>query len=365
MSQLLKAKLYSPPTRPELVTRERLFVHLDGVLQRKLALLSAPAGFGKTTLLSAWLHVRNLGARAAWLSLDERDSDPRRFWSYVTGALQTVDANAGAGILDALAAPNPPAFPELLTELINDLEALPNTLLILDDYHLIQAAPVHDSLAFFLDYLPKPLHLVIASRTNPPLPLSRLRGRGQLVELRQADLQFTREETERFLNQIMDLHLPPDIIDKLRNRTEGWVTGLQMAALSLRGRDDAADFVADFAGTHRYILDYLVEEVLERESAKVQRFLLRTAILERLCAPLCDAVLAGGPEEEIIHSSSQEMLAYLDRAHLFVVPLDDQRQWYRYHRLFADLLRARAALQEEARLPLLHRRASVWYEQAG
>jgi LuxR family maltose regulon positive regulatory protein len=363
---LLTTKLYIPRVRPELVPRQRLIEQLNAGLHRKLTLISAPAGFGKTTLLSEWavgaMHVSPQPAssrQVAWVSLDEGDNDPVRFWAYFVAALQTVGPSVGEGVLSAFQAPQPSQIESVLTALINEIAAIPSSLvLVLDDYHLITAQSIHDALAFLLEYLPGNMHLVIATRADPPLPIARLRGRGQLTELRQTDLRFTPDEATAFLNQVMDLELSVNDVAALAARTEGWIAGLQMAALSMQGRDDVSELVTAFTGSSRYILDYLLEEVLYRAPEHVQAFLLRTSILDRMCAPLCDAVLG----EE---ANSQEVLEYLENANLFVVPLDDRRGWYRYHRLFSDLLRGRLHHVQPDQVSTLHRRASEWYEQDG
>ena len=296
--------------------------------------------------------------RAAWLSLDEGDSDPTRFLAYLIAALQTVAPSVGQGALAALQATQPPPPEAILTAVLNDLAALPDRLiLVLDDYHAVDAPAVDQALAFLLQNLPPALHLVIATREDPPLPLARLRARGQLAELRAADLRFTPGEAAEFLNQVMGLSLSPAEMAALEARTEGWIAGLHLAALSMQGHTDTAVFVETFSGSHRFVLDYLVSEVLQRQPAGVQDFLLRTAILDRLCGPLCDAVLQN------TSASGQDTLAYLERANLFLVPLDDERRWYRYHHLFGELLRQRLHQHLPAgAIAGLHIRASVWYE---
>ncbi|MBC8450567.1 MAG: hypothetical protein H8D78_22765 [Chloroflexi bacterium] len=357
ISPLLSTKLYVPPVRPELVPRPRLIERLNAGLHRKLTLVSAPAGFGKTTLLSEWTQQSEFSV--AWVSLDRDDSDPARFWAYFIAALQTVQADVGEGALAVFQSPQPPPIEAILTTLINEIATLPDPFaLVLDDYHLIQAQPIHSALAFLLDHLPPQIHLVIAGRADPPLPLARLRGRGQLTELRETDLRFTLDEAATFLNQVMGLGLSAEDVAALEARTEGWIAGLQMAALSMRGRKDIPGFIAAFTGSHRYILDYLMEEVFQQQSADVQDFLLKTSILERFTAPLCDAIA----ERE----DSHDVLLALERANLFIVPLDESRQWYRYHRLFADLLRHRLQIAGPQDLvPHLHTRASQWYEAEG
>ena len=360
---ILASKLYRPPPQPNTVFRARLIAQLNAGLNRKLTLISASAGFGKTTLVSAW--AAGCGRPVAWLSLDAGDGDPARFLTYLITALQTVSRGVGAGVLANLRSPQPPQMETLLTALLSDFSDLAEPImLVLDDFHEIDSRPVDQALAFLVEHLPPQLHLVIATREDPPLPLARLRARGQLIELRAADLRFSLAEAGSFLNQAMGLSLSLDEIGALDTRTEGWVAGLQLAALSMQGRADTARFIASFTGSHHFVLDYLVEEVLRRQSEDVQAFLLRTSLLERMCGPLCDAVLqpAGAA------ASSQAMLESIQRANLFIVPLDNERRWYRYHHLFADLLRQR--LQQGAAaagwdIPELHRRASAWHARNG
>jgi LuxR family maltose regulon positive regulatory protein len=366
---VLVTKLYAPPPRPGAVPRPRLSARLDAGLRRRLTLVSAPAGSGKTTLVGAW--VAGCGRRAAWLSLDAGDSDPARFLAHLVAALRTVAPGTGAGVLAALQSPQPPPIAATLATLLNELATLPeDAVLVLDDYHLIDARPVDEALAFLVEHLPQTVHLVLATREDPPLPLARLRARGQLTELRAADLRFTAGEAADFLNQTMGLDLAAADVAALEARTEGWIAGLQLAALSLQGHGDAAGFIASFTGGHHFVLDYLVEEVLHRQPAGVQAFLLHTSILDRLCGPLCDAVL-------LDHAAAgQATLEYLARANLFLEPLDDERRWYRYHQLFADLLRRRlhqggaspagdAGRDRERASVELHRRASQWHEDHG
>ncbi len=360
---LLKTKLYIPPVRPGLIARPHLIERLNAGLERKLALISAPAGFGKTTLMAEW--VAECSVPVAWLSLDEEDNDLTRFWSYVIGAFQTVEASPntagylGEAALTALQSLQPPPIEALLSTLINGISGFPDPLvLILDDYQVITTHSIHQALGFFLDHLPPQMHLVIATRSDPPLNLSRLRGRSELTEIRAEDLCFTVEESTEFLNTCMDLGLPAEDIAKLVRRTEGWITGLQMAALSLQRRSDRRSFVDGFAGDDRYIVDYLAEEVLQRQPTRIRDFLLQTSVLEVLSGPLCDAVSQ--------REDSQAILDELERANLFIVPLDNRRQWYRYHQLFADLLQQRLREQAGAQaLVALHLRASQWYEDEG
>ena len=353
---LLTTKLHVPPVRPRLVSRPRLIERLSGALDLKLTLVCAPAGFGKTTLLSEW--AARCGRPVAWLSLDESDNDPARFLAYLIAALQGVAPGIGQGVLGALDAPQPPPVAPLLVGLINELAAAPAPfVLVLDDYHLVEGQAIHQTLAFLLDHQPPQMHLAISTRTDPPLPLARLRARGQMLELRQADLCFSADEAGQFLRQVMALDLPVGEVEALAARTEGWIAGLQMAGLSLQGCPDTAAFVRAFAGSDRYILDYLVEEVLQRQSERVQSFVLRASILERMSGPLCDAVLEA--------EGSAALLEQLERDNLFVAPLDNRREWYRAHWLFRDLLRRRLEARERERLAGLNERASRWYEEQG
>lgn len=353
---LLATKLYIPPPRPNAILRPRLIERLNAGLHRKLTLIAAPAGFGKTTLVSAW--VAECARPVAWLSLDAEDSDLSRFLAYMVAAVQTIAPNVGSGLLHALQSPQPPPTESILTALLNDITALAEpAALVLDDYHVIESQAVDQALIFLLDHLPPRLHLAIVTREDPPLPLARLRVRDQLTELRAADLRFTSAEAAAFLKEVMDLELSAEDVDALERRTEGWIAGLQLAALSLRGRADRAQFVRAFAGDHRYIVDYLIEEVLRRQPEQVRNFLLQTAILDRLHGPLCAAVTGQG--------DSRERLEALHRGNFFVVPLDDTRDWYRYHHLFADVLAAQLRAEQPDRVSTLHRRASAWYEQHG
>src|SRR5918994_274558 len=353
---ILATKLYVPAPQPRVVPRPRLTEPLNEGLHRKLPLISAPAGFGKTTLLGEWLA--GCGRPAAWLSLDEGDNDPTRFLAYLVAALRTVATDIGEGVLGGLQSPQPPPTETILTALLNEINAIPdNFVLVLDDYHLIDARPIDDALAFLLEHLPPRMHLVVATREDPHLPLSRLRVRGQMSELRAAYLRFTPSEAAEFLVGVMGLSLSAEDIAALEDRTEGWIAGLQLAALSMGGREDVAGFIRAFAGDNRYVVDYLVEEVLQRQPERVRSFLLQTSILERLSGPLCDAVTG--------REGSNALLEALERGNLFVVPLDDRRHWFRYHHLFADVLRARLMEEQPDRAPTLHRRASEWYERNG
>jgi LuxR family maltose regulon positive regulatory protein len=348
-----------------LVLRPRLLERLNEGLHRKLTLISAPAGFGKTTLVSEWLA--GCERPAAWLSLDEGENDPTRFLTYLVAALQTIAATIGEGVLGVLQSSQPPPTEAMLTALLNDITTISDHfVLVLDDYHALDAKPVDIALTYLVEHLPPQMHLVIATREDPPLPLARLRVGGQLTELRVADLRFTHAEAAAFLNQVMGLTLSAEDIAALERRTEGWIAGLQLAALSLQGHEDAAGFITSFTGSHHFVLDYLVEEVLGQQSERVQTFLLRTSILDRLCGPLCDAILLDPT------ASGQATLEYLERTNLFIVPLDNERRWYRYHHLFADLLRQRlhqsiASFPGDAQSQVneLHIRASLWYEDYG
>ncbi len=379
---MLATKLYIPPPRPNLIARPRLFARLNGGMQCKLTLVSAPAGFGKTTLISAWAAHQD--QRLGWLALDEGDSDPKRFLAYLVAALQRVAEQmesepVGRSVLGMIQSPQSPPVEAILTTLLNDVATLPASFaLILDDYHLIDAPAVDQLLTFLLEHLPPQMHLIIATREDPLLPLARYRVRGELTEVRATDLRFTAAEAADFLNGMMGLALSTEAIAALESRTEGWIAGLQLAAISMQGHHDSAAFINSFTGSHRFVMDYLVEEVLQQQPAAVQRFLLQTSILDRLCGPLCDAVVEertaarvgespmGGAAESDLHPA-QATLEQLEQANLFIVPLDNERQWYRYHRLFGDLLRQR--LQQSSTTPTdvaeLHTRASAWYEANG
>jgi LuxR family maltose regulon positive regulatory protein len=353
---ILATKLYVPPPQPKVVPRPRLIERLSEGLHRRLTLISAPAGFGKTTLVSEWLA--GCEQPAAWLSLDEGDNDPKRFLAYLVAALQTIAPNIGEGVLGVLRSPQPPPAESILAALLNEITTIEEDfVLVLDDYHVIDAREVDDALAYLLEHLPPLMHLVIATREDPHLPLARLRARGQLSELRAADLRFTPSEAAEFLKGVMGLSLSAEDIAALETRTEGWIAGLQLAALSMRGREDVASFIRAFAGDNRYIVDYLVEEVLQRQPERIRSFLLQTSILDRLNGPLCDAVT--GQEE------GNARLEALERGNFFVVPLDNKRKWYRYHHLFADVLNAQLMAEQPDQVSTLHRRASEWYEQNG
>lgn len=366
---LLRTKLFIPPLRPNLIPRSRLINHLNQglFLGQRLTLISAPAGFGKTTLASSWLAASS--RPAAWLSLDDGDSDPARFLTYVIAALQGIlsstnaaaDSEQGFGeaILSVLQSPQPLLIETVLTSLLNEISAVTQPfLLVLDDYHLVDAKPIDQALTYLLDHLPPQMHLAILTRVDPDLPLARYRARSQLNELRAAELRFTLEETAVFLNQTMNLNLSVANINALEARTEGWIAGLQLAVVSMRGSADPSASIEAFSGSHHFVLDYLISEVLGQQPQLVQDFLLQTAVLDRLSGSLCDALTG--------QNNGQATLEKLDHANLFVIPLDSERRWYRYHHLFADLLQRR--LQQsaaDAGVNELHRRASQWYEDAG
>jgi LuxR family transcriptional regulator, maltose regulon positive regulatory protein len=354
---LLATKLHVPWPTPGLVPRPRLTDTLDEGLGRGLLLVCAPAGYGKTVLLADW--VRRAHPAVAWLSLDGADNDPARFWRHGLAALDQVRPGLAERVEPVLGPPAPTSYTALVTVLINDMTAGPgadDAVLVLDDYHLIESAAVHQSVAFLIEHRPPDLHLVLASRSDPPLPLARLRGRAQLTELRAADLRFTTSEAAALLRHT-GADLPDAAVTALAARTEGWAAGLQLAGLSLRGKSDTAGFVAAFAGSHRYVLDFLAEEVLEQQNEEVRGFLMETSVLERLSGPLCDAVTGG--------SGCQALLEQVEQAGLFLVPLDEVRGWWRYHHLFADLLRARLQAEQPARAVELHHNAAAWYEDHG
>ena len=356
MGPLLETKLYIPGRHPGLLSRPRLVERLNQGAQRKLTLVSAPAGSGKSTLVAEWVAASRRAA--AWISLDPGDNNPALFWTYVVTALRTARPDVGESALSWLSSARPPATEWILTSLINEITANDqHVALILDDYHVIDAEPIHRAVAFLLEHLPPRMHLVIATRSDPPLPLARLRGRRELTELRASDLRFTPEEAAAFLNEAMGLGLSAADVAVLEARTEGWIVSLQLAALSMQGREDLPGFIRAFSGDHLYIVDYLVDEVLHRQPDRVRSFLLQTAVLDRLSAPLCDALT--GRED------GRGMLQALERDNLFVVPLDDKRHWFRYHHLFADVLRARALAEQPHQVPVLHQQASAWFERHG
>lgn len=355
---LVETKLFVPSVRRSVMARPRLSERLRPAATARLTLVSAPAGFGKTTLLSAWLATAGARQRSvAWLSLEESDSQPAAFWTYVITALQRVAPGVGDSALPLLQSAQPP-IEAVLATVINELSAVPNDVdLVLDDYHLVDGGDIQPGMTFLLEHLPPQVHLIICTRADPALPLARLRVRRELVEIRAAELRFTVEEATAYLNEVIGLELSTNDISTLADRTEGWIAALQLAALSMRGRADVAGFIAGFAGDDRYIVDYLVEEVLAGQPDEIRGFLVRTSILDRLSGPLCNAVTGD--------SGGNVMLEALDRANLFVVPLDDKRQWYRYHHLFADVLYTRLLAEQPDQVAELHRRASGWYDENG
>jgi LuxR family maltose regulon positive regulatory protein len=354
---LLTTKISVPSIRLNVVMRPRLTERLNAAMNGQLALVVAPAGWGKTTLLSAWYAEANLSAwPLAWVSLDAGDNDPTRFWTYVLAALNTLHPGVGEVPLALMYGSSSPPIEDVLTSMLNALSQLPTqSILVLDDYHLIDDQSIHDALVYFVEHLPPNMHLIIASRSDPLLPLARLRARGALTELRADNLRFTSEETTAFLTGVMGLSLSAKEVAALESHTEGWIAGLHLAALSMQGRDDVAGFIAAFTGSHRYVVDYLIEEVLLRQPEEVQDFLMHTCLLDRLSGPLCDAVRGRG--------DSQIRLAQVEHANLFLISLDDERQWYRYHHLFAEVLRNRLMQMQPSVIPELHNRASRWYEQ--
>ena len=366
---ILVTKLFIPPTRLELVLRPNLIEQLNKGLHRKLTLISAPAGFGKTTLLAEWLGSLQLIVskagypeyKIAWLSLDEGDNEPARFLTYMIAALkrmEEVDTTFGSSELGMLQSPQPVPNENILTELINEIATIPGKIiLILDDFHLVESQAIHDTLSFFVENMPPQMHLVIASREDPFLPLSRLRARGQLNELRASALRFSISEATEFFNRVMGLDLTSVDILALETRTEGWIAGLQLAAIALQGQDDTSSRIKTFSGSHRLVLDYLIEEVLDRQPENIQEFLLNTCVLKRMTGPLCNALTG--------QDNGQQTLEKLEHANLFIVPLDDERCWYRYHHLFAELLQQRVIQKHPDQLLTLHLKASDWFEENG
>jgi LuxR family transcriptional regulator, maltose regulon positive regulatory protein len=368
---LLATKLFIPPAGKNLVVRPRLLERLDAGLEAgcRLTLVCAPAGFGKTTLVSTWTTrlktgEHRLSPSVAWVSLDFGDDDPVRFWSYLIAALQTQQEGIGKQALALLQAPQTPNLESVLPLLVNDLvQVSHDIILILDDFHLVRTPVIHQSLSFLLDHLPPQVHIMILSRTEPSLPLALLRGRGQLLEVRLADLRFSREEAANYLNSEMKLALSPTAIETLTRKTEGWATGLQMAAVSLRNKENTEEFITSFSGSNRFILDYLIEEVLINQPPEIQEFLLQTSILESFCGPLCDALLRRKLWGAFRDSAA--IVEYLENYNLFIVSLDDERSWYRYHQLFADLLRAKLAQKGLELVTELQKRAAEWFEKNG
>ncbi len=358
-SVILQTKLTPPPVRADRVHRRRLTQRFSTSLEHPLTLVCAPAGYGKSTLLAEWFGSEAEGTIAfGWLSLDEDDNDPVRFLIYLISAFANASGIDADEILSLLHTPQPPPPKPILTALISRLEGVPGHLaLVLDDYHRITAQPIHEAMTYLLDHLPSQIRLVITSREDPPFPLARYRGRGQLAEIRADDLRFTPDEAGQFLWQMLGAELSTDQIRDLDIRTEGWIAGLQLAALAMKGRDNLASFISAFTGSHRYILDYLSEEVLSRQPQSVQSFLLQTSMLNRLSAPLCDAVTG--------RSDGQIMLKQIEHGNLFLIPLDDERFWYRYHHLFGDMLRRQLQQSNPDLVTDLHRRASQWFERNG
>ena len=354
---LLATKLFIPPVASSVVARPRLLQRLRGVVNSRLTLVSAPAGFGKTTLLSQW--IRESGIPTAWLSLEDGENDPVRFWEYFITSLRTVLQGVGETALDLLRPSQPSPIEQALTILINEITAVQRDFaIVMDDYHVVQSEAVHKGVAFLLDHLPAKMHVIIGTRADPPLPLPRFRGNGTLLEVGADDLRFTLAEAVDLLSQLGSPLLSADDIEALNARTEGWAVGLKMAVLSMRGSKAIGAFIASFTGSHRYVMDYLIEEVLQRQSAPVRTFLLQTSVLERMTGPLCDAVTgsAGG----------KEVLSALDKANLFIIALDTSSEWSRYHHLFRDLLRHRLRTERgDDEVRNLHMRASVWYEDNG
>jgi LuxR family transcriptional regulator, maltose regulon positive regulatory protein len=358
-ASLLATKTLIPPPRPRLVSRPRLIERLQEGLEYDLVLVSAPAGFGKTTLLSEWARQDRPGVQTCWVSLDEGDSDPVRFWEYVILTLQRFQPGLGTGILAAVRSPQPPPARSVLVALMNDLVGLSeDVVLALDDFQFVSSPDVHDAFSYLLDHLPPRVHLLIATRADPPLPLARLRGRGQMLEIGADDLRFTAEETAELLRELRGVPLAAEHVEALTERTEGWAVGLKMAALSMGQLQDVSAFIRSFTGSQHYVMDYLIEEVLQRQTGDVQDFLLKTSVLEKLTAPLCDELTG--------RTDSRELLPALERANLLLVPLDESRRWFRYQHLFADLLRHQLAKAGgEDAVAELHRRASGWYKANG
>ena len=356
---ILATKLYIPTPRAKIVLRSRLIDRLNNGMERRLTLISAPAGFGKTTLVSEW--IASCEKPIAWLSLDEGDNDLTRFLTYFIAALRTIIPKIGAGALRMLQSAQPPVTESVLNILLNDIAATSHeVILVLDDYHLIDSKAIDQALSFLLDHLPAQMHVVMTTREDPNLPLARLRARNQLTQLRATDLRFTSSEAAEFLNQVMGLSISAEDIAALEARTEGWIAGLQLAAISMQEQTDTSNFIKSFTGNHQFVLDYLLEEVLQLQPESIQSFLLQTSILNRLCGPLCDAVL------DVASGSSQKTLEYLDHSNLFIIPLDDERHWYRYHHLFGDLLRQRLGhVLSPQEISKHHLCASEWYERNG
>jgi LuxR family maltose regulon positive regulatory protein len=356
---LLKTKVFIPQTRSGMVLRTRPMERFKACLNSSLVLISAPAGFGKTTLLAQWASQSQPRLRVAWISIDEGDNDPVRFWRYLVASIQTLQPSAGKAALNLLRSSQPSPVESILTALINELSDIAGDIaIILDDYHLIESKQIHDGITYLLEHMPANVHLVIATRADPPLPLAHFRGKGTMLEIGTEDLRFTPEDAALLFREMNEPGLSADDIAALNERTGGWVVGLKMAALSMRGQPDIPKYIAAFTGSHRYVMDYLMEEVLQKQSIEVRDFLLKTSVLKRLSGPLCDAVTG--------HQGSRDILQNLDRGHLFIVPQDEERQWYRYEHLFADLLRHQLeATSVDEDIKGLHCRAGQWYQDNG
>ncbi|WP_314585676.1 LuxR C-terminal-related transcriptional regulator [Paenibacillus terrigena] len=369
---ILSTKLNIPAPRSKVVLRPRLIEHLNDGIHRKLTLVAASAGYGKTSLIREWLA--GCSQTVGWLSLDEADNEPVRFMTYLINAIQTAETNIGKGILALLQSPQSLPIESILVALLNEIASIPyHIILVLDDYHVINSRLIDDAISIMLEHMPPQMHLVIVTREDPPLPLARLRVRDQLIEVRTPDLRFTFNEAAEFIGEVMGLNLSSQSIALLESRTEGWIAGLQLAALSMKGHKDPDSFIKSFTGSHHYVLDYLVDEVLQQQSEYIQTFLLRTSILDRLCGPLCDAILPKGDEKTIApFSSGQQILEYLERSNLFIIPLDEDKRWYRYHHLFSESLRNRLnryfisdISNKVTGAADLHKRASLWHEKEG
>ena len=361
--QMLSTKLSIPPLRSRLVQRPRLIQKLNQGLECGFVLISAPAGYGKSTLLSTWLS--RIEFSTSWLSLDDRDNDPSRFLVYLDAAFRGIDPSIDEAFESTLGFTQQPEVEAHLTRLINHLDQVKDPFcLILDDYHVIQNQIIHHALSFLLEHRPAVLHLIIATRADPPLPLARLRAKSDMLELRQTDLRFTNQEAADFLNHTMGLKISSEDVARITKRTEGWIAGLQMAALSMQSTNDVSGFITAFTGSHHYVFDYLLEEILRRQSPEIHRFLLYTSILDQLTGPLCDALL-DADEESTPSRPSSVILEELEHANLFIIPLDHEQRWYRYHPLFSELLRGYLQKNNSAKIPVLHTRASSWFEGQG
>jgi LuxR family maltose regulon positive regulatory protein len=358
---LLRTKFFVPPIRSNQIARPRLINLINRGLDRALILVSAPAGYGKTTLVSSWLHESDIPS--TWLSLDEGDNDPIRFLQYFINALQKIVPEIQVDLPGVLQEMQPAPFEALINIIINQIvEHVTPFIFILDDFHVIHSEAVLKILAYLLEHLPPQMHLAILTRIDPPLPLARMQARNELTDIRADQLRFTRDEIAAFLNDVMGLALSVDDLSAMETRTEGWIASIQLAALSMQSSKDIHGFVSAFTGSHHYVMDYLVEEVLGLQPKKVGDFLMQTSILDHMCGPLCESVIDADPEEPV---DGGAMLEALERMNLFVIPLDDERRWYRYHHLFADVLRKRLEHHYPGSLPKLHQRASLWFEQNG